>query len=122
MVSIHSRLLIAASLVLAIFLGVGALSLDRAFRGNLESGMKASLLGHVYALLGAADTDHLGRMRLPAILSDPRFSNPDSGLYAQVSGENDEYHWQSPSLVGRSHTMVFEASPGEATFQHEQTG
>lgn len=114
--SIHSRLLLAASVVLAAFLGLGAFALDRAFRDSAESALQTQLMGQVYALLGAADTDAQGRMRLPDTLPDPRFSNPASGLYAQVSGEQGGYQWHSPSAVGRKLSIPFDIRSGESHF------
>ena len=99
--SIHSRLLLVASLVLVAFLGLGALALDNAFRESVERATRERLQGYIYALLGAAEEDAQGRMRFPEKLPDPRFSNPDSGLYAQVNGEAGDYLWSSASLVGR---------------------
>jgi len=55
--SIHSRLLLAASVVLAAFLGLGAVALDRAFRDSAENALQTQLMSQIYALLGAADTD-----------------------------------------------------------------
>lgn len=116
--SIHGRLLLAASVVLAAFLGLGALGLDRAFRDSAESALQTQLMGQVYALLGAADTDEQGRMRLPETLPDPRLSNPASGLYAQVSGEQGNYHWHSPSAVGRNLPMIDGIPPGQPHFEY----
>lgn len=114
--SIHSRLLLAASVVLAAFLGLGAVALDRAFRDSAENALQTQLMSQIYALLGAADTDAQGRMRLPETLPDPRFSNPASGLYAQVSGEKGEYQWHSPSAVGRRLPMPGGIASGQPHF------
>ncbi len=116
--SIHSRLLLAASVVLAAFLGLGALALDDAYRDSAENAMQTQLMGQVYALLGAADADSQGRMRLPQSLPDPRFSNPASGLLAQVSGEKGGYHWHSPSAVGRQLPMPNGIPPGQPQFRY----
>lgn len=116
MQSIHSRLLLAASIVLAAFLGLGAEALHRAFRDSAENALKTQLMGQVYGLLGAADTDEQGRMRLPETLPDPRFSNPASGLYAQVSGEQGSYRWHSPSAVGRTLPLPEGIPPGRPYF------
>ena len=113
--SIHTRVLLVASLVLAAFLGLGALALDRAFNSSVEQAARERLLGHVYALLGAAEEDRQGRMRLPPELPDPRLSNPDSGIYAQVSGERGAYTWRSASLLGRPAEFL---STQEAGRQH----
>lgn len=102
MPSIHLRLLLAATLVLIIFFGLGGLALDRAYRESLEQADRERLMGHIYSLLGAADENRQGQMRLPETPPNPRFSNPDSGLYAWVEGESGNYRWRSPSLLGRS--------------------
>jgi len=119
--SIHSRLLLAASVVLAAFLGLGAVALDRAFRDSAENALQTQLMAQVYALLGAADTDPQGRMRLPETLPDPRFSNPASGLYAQVSGEQGGYRWHSPSAVGRKLPMPGSIPSGQPHFVYLPT-
>ncbi|MEJ1354558.1 MAG: ATP-binding protein [Candidatus Sedimenticola sp. (ex Thyasira tokunagai)] len=119
--SIHSRLLWAATLVLVAFLGLGGLALDRAYRDSLEQAVEARLMGHIYQLLGAAETDEKGRMRLSKNLSDPRFSNPDSGLYAQAKGEGGDYLWQSHSMIGSRLALLQQVKPGQQRFQHQHT-
>ena len=118
MQSIQSRLLLAATLVLAAFLGLGALAIDDAYRESAERALETRMMGQVYALLAAAETDSQGRMRLPENLPDPRFSNPDSGLYAQVTGEGGEYRWHSPSTVGRTLPLDGSPPPGKPQFIH----
>jgi two-component system sensor histidine kinase PhoQ len=115
--SIHSRLLFVASLVLAAFFGLSGIALEKAFRQSVEEAARERLQGQIYGLLGAADVDTEGRMRLPRTLPDPRLSEPDSGLYARVVGENGAYQWSSPSLVGRSADFVRPVLPGEEVFQ-----
>jgi len=117
--SIHSRLLIAASVVLALFLGLGGVALNGAFLSSIEQATQDRLMGHVYALLGAAKTDSSGRMRMPEALVDPRFSHVDSGLYAEVVGDqHDEYYWRSHSLIGRSLPPHKSQAPGKPSFLH----
>lgn len=116
--SIHARLLTAATLVLIAVLGLGGLALDRAYRDSLEQATESRLKGQIYLLLGAAEADQQGRMRLPQNLPDPRFSNPDSGLYAEVEGESGRYRWRSPSMIGNSTQFLEPAVPGQYQFQH----
>jgi two-component system sensor histidine kinase PhoQ len=120
--SIHLRMVIAASFVLAAFFGLSGYALDTAFRDSVEVALKDRLQGHVYALLAAADTNTSGRMRMPETLPDPRFSNPDSGLYARITGEQGAYRWSSPSLVGRSLDFAPELEAGERRFLRSETG
>lgn len=118
--SIHRRLLLVATLVLAAFLGLGALALDRAFSDSVDQSARERLLGQVYALLGAAEEDEQGRMRLPMQLPDPRLSNPDSGVYARVSGEHGGYRWSSASLIGRYGRFLISQQPGEYRFSRRR--
>jgi two-component system sensor histidine kinase PhoQ len=115
--SIHLRMTLAASFVLAAFLGLSAYALDKAFRDSVEEGFKNRLQGHIYALLGAAETDASGGMRFPEDLPDPRFSNPDSGLYAGILGSDGRYQWHSPSLLGREISYSQTLAPGAKRFQ-----
>ncbi len=120
--SIHLRMVLAASFVLAAFFGLSGYALDKAFRDSVEVALKDRLQGHIYALLAAADTNTSGRMRMPETLPDPRFSNPDSGLYARIVGEEGAYRWQSPSLVGRTLDYAPKLEPGEKRFLHDVAG
>ncbi len=114
--SLHARLLSAASLVLAGFLGATGLALDEAFQVSAEASMQDRLQSYIYALLAAADEDGLGRMILPEELPDPRFSKPDSGLYAMVAAHDGRPPWRSPSLTGREGEFVDPQAPGERYF------
>ena len=116
MPSIQGRLVFAASLVLLVFLGLGALALDRAYRDSVEQALHNELMGQVYALLGAAQTDAAGRMRLPDQLPDPRLVSPDSGRYAAVRGEDGRYQWQTPSALGRQLPQPESLAPGADRF------
>lgn len=122
MASIHGRLLLVASLVIAAFLGLGAIALDQAFRESIDSAMRERLLQQVYALLGAATEDDEGRMRLPKDLPNPRLSAPDSGLYATVVGEEGSYRWLSRSLIGREIGFSRQLDPGAIRFDRFRYG
>jgi len=120
--SIHGRLLLVASLVIAAFLGLGALALDQAFRESIDSAMRERLLQQVYALLGAASEDAEGRMRLPKDLPNPRLATPDSGLYAVVIGEEGGYLWRSRSLIGREIGFSRQLDQGVVQFDRFRYG
>jgi len=99
-VSLNRRLLIAASLVLAAFLGLTGLTLDRAFRDSAVEAVQDRLQAQVYMLLGAVEIGALNRLTLPPALPEVRFSIPDSGLYADVMDSQGTIVWHSPSLIG----------------------
>ena len=98
--SLQGRLLIAASAVLAAFLGLTGLSLDRAFRDSALAAVRDRLQAQVYILLGAANVDAFNRLSLPQNLPEARFSTPDSGLYADLMDSQGNLVWHSPSLLG----------------------
>jgi two-component system sensor histidine kinase PhoQ len=118
--SLHSRLLLAASLMLAGFLGATGLALDKAFRVSAEASMQDRLQSYIYALLAATDEDRRGRMIPPEDLPEPRFSKLDSGLYALVAGEDGTPIWHSASLTGRDLAIVDPQAPGARYFHRRR--
>jgi len=115
--SLHSRLLLAATLVLAGFIGATGLALDKAFRVSAEASMQDRLQSYIYALLAAAGEDESGRMIPPQKIPEPRLSKPDSGLYAMIAGPDGRPIWYSRSLAGRSVSLVQQQSPGQREFR-----
>ncbi len=113
--SLQRRLLLAASLVLAGFLGLTGWALDEAFQASLEQAMRDRLLGMVYALLAAAEDDARGALRLPQLLPDPRFNQPGSGIFAEVTGA--DWRWRSASLLGSQMPLAAEEPPGRFAFR-----
>ncbi len=110
--SLHSRLVLAATLVLAGFIGATGLALDKAFRVSARVSMEDRLQSYIYALLAAADEDDGGRMIPPREIPEPRFSKPDSGLYAMIAGADGKPLWHSRSLAGRERQHCATAVPG----------
>ncbi len=117
MSSLHGRLLLAASLVLAAFLGLTGLALDKAFRDSAEAAVRDRLQGHLYALLAAADLKPDGTIVLPDTLPEARFSTPGSGLYAEISGNQSDHHWRSPSMLGVTIPFHQRQPPGKTHFE-----
>lgn len=120
--SIHQRLLLAASLVLTAFLGFTGVALDKAFRSATEEALQARLFSSVYALLAAADEGKDGELSMPGSLTDPRFNRPDSGLYAQVEAVQGEYRWHSGSALGRSLAFAQRVPPGDSQVKRLDLG
>ncbi len=115
--SLGARLRLAASVVLAAFLGLTGLTLDRAFRDSAQAAVRDRLQAQIYMLLGAANLDAFNRLTLPQALPEARFSTPDSGLYADVMDGQGNLVWRSPSLLGQA-LPFFPAvrNPGETHF------
>lgn len=116
--SLHGRLLIAATLVLAGFLGTAGIALHKAFRDSAEAALRERLLGKVYALIAATDEDREGRMLLPTKLPDQRFYNLESGLYALVVEDTGQVHWRTPSLTGQAEDFLKLQLPGKFAWHY----
>ena len=115
--SLRTRLLLTASLVLILFLSGTGIALDRAFQNSVSSGAEEQLRIRVLGLLGSADVGPLG-LRLPAALSEPRFNQPGSDLYAWVLDGAGREIWSSQSLLGRDAARTVPLlEPGEARFE-----
>jgi two-component system, OmpR family, sensor histidine kinase PhoQ len=116
MLSLNSRLLIAASVVLVGFLGLTGVALDQAFRDSAETALKDRLLGYVYTLLAAADLQADVMLHLPQDLPEGRFSQAGSGLYAQILSNDGRQYWQSPSMLGVDLPRPGPLPPGARVF------
>jgi two-component system sensor histidine kinase PhoQ len=119
--SLQARSLAAASFVLAAFLGLAFVALDRAFYEAAESALRDRLQQYIYSYLAAADATRSGSLLPPEVGPDPRFDRPvPSGLYAGIVGDkiigakNDE--WRSPSAVDRALPFDAQLARGEVLF------
>lgn len=104
--SLQARSLAAASFVLAAFLGLAFVALDRAFYEAAESALRDRLQQYIYSYLAAADTARSGSLIPPEVGPDPRFDRPlQSGLYAGIVGDeilgSKDDEWRSPSATAR---------------------
>jgi two-component system sensor histidine kinase PhoQ len=116
--SLHIRVTLAASLVLALFLGATGLVLDRAFHQAAEQALRERLQAQAYALLAAAELDARDRMQLPADLPEPRLGLAGSGLYAEVARADGGQRWRSRSALGIG--LAFGARPAIGAREYEQ--
>lgn len=120
--SIRTRVLLAASLALAGFLGLTGVALDRAYRSSAESAVRDYLRTQVYGLLAAADLSPNDTLTLPPSLPEPRLSQASSGLYAWVSDPSGATVWKSPSALGTSIAWQAPPLPGVFRFRRGVTG
>lgn len=100
MISLHLRVLIAASAILSSFFGLAGITLDQLYRKNAEQGLMERLQGHVYQLIAVGSLDKNGYLSMPSDVPDLRFSDVNSGLYAQVASNERDWYWRSGSMEG----------------------
>lgn len=86
--SLQTRLLVAISILLTVFLGLTGAVLDRAFRNSLETGVAEQLQVQIYVLLAAVDEID-GNFYFSENLREPRFSQLNSNLYGFISSASE---------------------------------
>jgi two-component system, OmpR family, sensor histidine kinase PhoQ len=119
--SLQARVTWAAVLVLLVFVALTGLALEQAFQASARSAREERLLGQLYLLMAAADSDGEG-LSLPRDLAEARFSLHESGLYAQVSDARGEAVWRSTSALGQSIPFDERLGPGVRRFHQASDG
>ena len=112
--SLAARSLLAASLVLAAFIGTTGYAPERAFEQWAYSVLRERLQSVLYSFLARTDTSVRGEVLIPELLPEPRLDRPGSGLYASVYAEN--FRWESPSAMDRDLPFLDALKPGEIAF------
>lgn len=114
--SIQSRLIFSASIILFCFLGLAGFVLDTAYQKGAENALKDRLQIHLYSILGEAEVDKKNRLVMPANLSEPRFSQVYSGLYAYIFNHLGEVIWRSSSSAGAVVQAVSHLESGQKQY------
>ncbi|MDO9521776.1 MAG: ATP-binding protein [Pseudohongiella sp.] len=96
--SLQSRLLVAVTVLLTLFLGLTGFVLDRAFRSSLETGVSQQLQTQLYVLLAAVDETG-GEFYFSENLREPRFSQLNTGLYGFISSPGQGELLRTPSAL-----------------------
>jgi len=112
--SLRSRLVLAATLVLVIALGVVGFALTEANYRGAVSALQTRMESYVYPVLGAMEVSEDGRLSIEGELSDPRLTQPESGVYVQVAGADQT--WHSVSSLGQQWPELQQVGPGRITF------
>lgn len=116
MMSLNRRMILGASLLLAVFMVLTALALERAFADSARAARQDRLLGQLYLLIAAAEVDGAGRLQMPDTLSEARFSLPGSGLYGAVADAQGNALWRSASTLNVQAPFASRLAPGEKRF------
>lgn len=116
--SIHTRILFSALIILALFMGLTGIVLDKAFRNNVNNSQQENLRTQIYSLLAAAELDDNGIFQLPEDMTEPRLNLSESSLHARVINENNEIVWQSKSMLNIKLPYAINNKMGEFTFSN----
>jgi len=107
--SLAGRLILGSALLLPLFLGASGWYLERSHRASLEAGEAERLPLQVLALL--AQADYSDGIILPERLLEPRYHQPNSGLYARITGPGGKALWRSPSAVSLPPALIDRPPP-----------
>ena len=112
--SLRFRLILLATLVLVVALGLVGMALNSANYRSTVSSLRVRMESYVYLVLAAVEMDERGVLQVQDELGDPRLSQPGSGIYVHVHGS--ETHWDSPSALGLRLTEPPRADAGQVLF------
>ena len=97
--SLRARLILAASVVLAVFIILAGYTLDKAFYESAESGLQENLSTQLTFLMASTEVASVDDVDMPSRLLETKFSLPSSGLYAIIVNSNGKVVWKSLSTV-----------------------
>jgi two-component system sensor histidine kinase PhoQ len=112
--SLLKRLALSGSLVLLVSLGLVGLALNAANHNGAISSLQVRMESYVYQVLAAMEVDAEGRLSVDGDFTDPRLTQPGSGIYIRVRGELNE--WDSESALGLRWPSWNAAKPGAVDF------
>jgi len=121
MISINTRMLITAGIVLVGFLGITGVTLERSFINSAEEALKERLRANLTAVIASSDIREDGTLQLAYALPETRFFTEGSGLYAKILSNDGKVLWASPSL-GKMTIPVYAALVrGESLYERVKT-
>ena len=107
--SLSRRIVALAAIWIAALLLIGGFALDRIVAGTIIRNFDEQLARALPAMIGAAELDPFGEVRFNRPPVEPRFNEPYSGLYWQVSAR-DRLPFRSRSLWDRELPADFDQS------------
>jgi len=118
--SIRRRLIVGATVLLVVALGLVGIALAEANQRSAVSALQARMESYVYLLLAAMEVDAQGRFAVDEDFADPRLMQPGSGVYLAVQGRTRL--WRSPSALGQILAPPTPVAAGEALFSEPTEG
>ncbi|OED39630.1 hypothetical protein AB833_14630 [Chromatiales bacterium (ex Bugula neritina AB1)] len=120
--SISTRLLLAAAIVLTLFIGITTVAILNNVDLRSEQARFERMQGQIYGLLGAATIAEDGTIDIISRdLPNPLMQQPMSGVYAEIRGPEVQQLWRSPSLASELPASG-DGAIGEWIFTREETG
>jgi two-component system sensor histidine kinase PhoQ len=120
--SLRARLILAASVVLAVFIVIAGYALDKAFYESAEQSQRDNLDTQMTFLLASADVQSADDIDMPTRMLETKFSLPSSGLYAIIVNQQGKVVWKSLSTVGVRIPAPRVLPPGEQQLERVSEG
>jgi len=113
--SLRNRLILVATLLLVVALGMVGFALNAANHRSAVSALQSRMESYVYLVLAAMEVDGEGRLRVDESFADRRLVQPGSGVYVEIRGRDQE--WQSRSALGLRFATPAPVAAGESVFE-----
>ena len=114
MYSLRRRLLFSAIGLIIVFFGVLGVVLTAAFKDTVLSNSEDALRNQILLLMADIELEE-GEIVLPSRVAEPRLSQADSSLYAQISRPDAGIVWRSDSLLD-AQLPIIQSGLGEFRF------
>ena len=117
--SLNARITFSAVVVLAVFIVISAVALEKAFRDSARNAREERLLAQIYLLMAAAEVDDNGVLEITDGPAEPKLDLPGSGLYASIVDGRSRIVWQSRSALSVDVPPAATLAAGARSFTQE---
>ena len=98
--SLHGRLMLTATVIMAFFFLMAGFALNSAFSRSAEADVHEHLKAQMFGLLAIVELDDDGRVVTTEAIRNSRFAASKSGLFAWVADSERQVIWNSKSGLG----------------------
>jgi two-component system sensor histidine kinase PhoQ len=117
MLSINSRMLVAASIILVGFLGIAGMMIESSYKASAVDALKERLQLHMSAIIASAEQDDQGSFKLIYAMPEGRSFDVGSGMYVQIITNDGRAVWSSRSMRGAVFPINIDLRRGESRYQ-----
>ncbi len=96
MLSLNTRVSIAAGIVLASFFGLAGMALDNYYQSSAVDNLRQQLLSNIVTLIAATELDEQGGISVPDALSVATNYIVTPQYYARIASNKLDWEWRSP--------------------------
>ncbi len=117
--SLNARMLVSVGVLLTLFFGLAAVTLDYFFRDTSLRAIGDHLETESLVLMAASEEAN-GELAPIREQLDVRFVTPNSGLYGEIATIDGKVLWRSPSLLGKKMNIAARIRPGQKRLSSHQ--